>query len=130
MHGQRAGAFLDAVLGDVAISGFDDAREVDAPVLEEMLIFGGEDGVLQDLGNLLEGEQNAALQGEGGDLLAVVGVEFGDHVGAVGLQRVDFRQIDRINEEQPGANAAADSQYQQGRKGEPSGQLAPVHANG
>ena len=45
LHGQRAGAFGHAVAGDVAIGGFEDARDVHAPVLVKMLVFGGEDGV-------------------------------------------------------------------------------------
>ena len=104
------------------------ARQVHAPVLEEVLVLGGGDGVLQDVRDLLEREQDAALQGEGGDLLAVVGVEFGDHVGTEGFQGADFGEIARIDEEQAGADASGDGKNQQGGEGQASGELAAVHA--
>ena len=87
LHGERARAFGTAVRArQVAPGGAEYAREIHAPVLLEMLVFGGEDGVLQNRRDLIVGEQNAALQGERADQLAVVGVEFGDDVRAGSLR--------------------------------------------
>jgi len=49
-------------------------RKVHAPVLFKVLILGRKEGVLQDRRNLFVGEQDAALQSEAADDLAVVGV--------------------------------------------------------
>ena len=111
----------------IAVGGFEHAREIHAPVLEEMLVLGGGDGVLQDVRDLFEGEQDAALQREGADFLAVVGVELGDDVGAKRFQGVDFGKVAGIDEQQAGADAAGDGQNQQSGKGQTSGELAPVH---
>ena len=67
-------------------------------MFEEMLIFRGGDGVLQNTRHLFIGEQNAPLQGEGGDLLAVVGIQLGDNVGTERLERVDLGKIDQVDE--------------------------------
>jgi hypothetical protein len=48
-------------------------------VLLEVLVFGGEDGVLQKFGNLVIGKQNASLKREGSYGLAIVGVKLGDN---------------------------------------------------
>ena len=47
LHRQSAGAFLDLMMADVVPGGLEDAREIDAPVFFEVLVFGGEDRVLQ-----------------------------------------------------------------------------------
>jgi hypothetical protein len=62
-----------------------------------MLVFRREDGVLQNLRNLLVGKQNAPLQREISDHLPVVRVQFGDDVGAIILQRADLRKVARID---------------------------------
>ena len=108
LHGQSAGALGDAVVSDIVPGGFEHAREIDAPVLLEMLVFGGENRVLEYLRNLAVGEQDAPLDGERADRLAVVGVEFGDDVRVVILERVDFRQVARIDEEKPAGGAQGD----------------------
>src|SRR5260221_241604 len=46
-----------------------------------------------------------ALQREAAGQLTVIGVNFGDHVGAVGFQRANFRQIAGVNEKQAAARA-------------------------
>ena len=81
------------------------AREIHAPVLLEMLILGGENGVLQDLRELFVGEQHAALQGEVADHLAVIGIKFGDDVGLKIFEGVNLR-ADRWNKQTAGPPAA------------------------
>ena len=108
LHGQRAGALRGAAAGDVAPGGLEDAGEIDAPVLLEVLILGGDDGSSQNVGNLVVSQQDAALQSEGADGLAVIGVELGFDDGPVGLEGVNFRQVARIDEEQSGGSAQRD----------------------
>ena len=100
LHGEGAGAFSHAAFGNIAPGGFQDARDVHAPVFFEMLIFGGENGVFQYFRNLSVGKQDAALQREGADGLAVVGVKFGDNIGAIIFQRVNFRKVAGVNKQQ------------------------------
>jgi len=70
-----------------------------------MLVFDGGDGVIEDLGTLLVGHQDAALQREAAGELAVIGVNFGDDVRAVSFQRANFRQVAGVHEEQAAARA-------------------------
>src|SRR6266566_8230047 len=75
-------------------------RKVHAPMLFKVLIFGREDGVFQDLRNLLVGEQDAPLQSETADDLAVVGIKLGDNVGTKIFESANLRKVARINEDQ------------------------------
>src|SRR5580704_14491873 len=45
LHGQGAVAFSHAAAGNIAVSGFEYARDVHAPVLFKMLIFSGENRI-------------------------------------------------------------------------------------
>ena len=83
LHRQRAGAFGGAMADHVAPGGFEHARKIHAPVLLEVLVFGGDDRVPQDGRNLAVGEENPPLERERADRLAVVGVQLGDDDRAV-----------------------------------------------
>ena len=50
-----------------------------------------------DRRNLFPGKQNAPLQRESADLLAVVGIQLGDHIRTVIFERANFRQIARVD---------------------------------
>src|SRR5215472_19166453 len=91
--------------GEVAQRRGEDARKVDTPVLLEVLVFNGRDRVVEDLGALLVGHQDAALQRETADELAVIRVDLRDHIGAVGFERANLRQIADINEKQSAGDA-------------------------
>src|SRR5712672_2235320 len=97
LHADGAGASGDAALGKIAKCGAGDAWEVDAPVFLEVLIFDGGHRVVENLGTLLVGHQDAALQREAADELAVVGVNFSHHVGAIGLEGGNILQIASIH---------------------------------
>ncbi len=77
-----------------------DARQIDSLMLEEMLIFCGGDGVLQHRRDLFPGEKNAPLEGEISDLLAIIGVELGDHIRPIVLEGSDLRQIREVDKYQ------------------------------
>ncbi len=98
----------DAALDEIAERRAEDAREIDAPVLLEVLVLDGGDGVVENPGALLPGHQDAALQGEAADELAVIGVDFGDDVGTIGFQGADFREVAGVNEEQAASGAERD----------------------
>ncbi len=97
LHGDGAGPAGDAALNDISHRGAEHAREVDAPVLFEVLVLNRGDRAVQNFGTLLVGHQDAALQREAAGKLAVIGVNFGHHVGAVGFQRANFRQVAGVN---------------------------------
>ncbi len=98
LHGDGARAPGAPAFGQVAQGGREHAWEVDAPVFFEVLIFNGRDGIVENLGALLIGHQDAPLQREAADHLTIVGVNFGDYVRAIRFQSANFRQIARINE--------------------------------
>jgi len=50
LHRQRAGSLGDAMLDQIPPGRAGDASKINAPVLLEMLVLGGENGVLQDRG--------------------------------------------------------------------------------
>ena len=81
-------------------------------MLKEVLVLGRGDRVFQDRRDLFPSEQNAALQREISDLLAIVGVELGHHVGAIVFERADFRQIRGVNKHQPGGGAQQDDAHE------------------
>ncbi len=64
LHRDGAGPAGDAALDDVADCGAEHARKVDAPVLFEVLVLDGGDGVVQHFRTLLISHQDAALQRE------------------------------------------------------------------
>ena len=128
LHRQRAGAFGDAMREKIPPRRARDAREIHAPVLLEMLVLGGENGVLQDRRNLLVGQQDAPLQREAADDLAVVGVKFGDDVGTKIFQGANLREIARIDKQQPGQRADGNRGQQQQREGNASDNLAAAQA--
>ena len=108
LHRQRAGAFGGAMADHVAPGGLQHAREIHAPVLLEVLVFGGDDRVVQHGWNLAVGDQNAPLERECADGLAVVGVKLRHDDRPIVFQRVNFGQIARVNEQQADGRAQRD----------------------
>ena len=116
------------MLEDVAIGGAGDARKVDAPVIFVVLVFDGGDGVVENLGSLLPGHQDAALDGEAADELAIVGVNFGDYVGAIRFQRANFGEVAFVDEEQGRRRRRAQWRRGAGTRG-PRGQSVSSRAS-
>ena len=73
--------------------GAQHADVVDAPVLVEALVLGGEHRVLHDLGDLRDPDDRAALLAELADQHAVGGVDAQRDLGPVVGQRVDRREV-------------------------------------
>ena len=93
-------------------------------MLFEVLILGGQNGILQDLRVLLVAEKNAPLQCEVADNLAVVRVKFRDHVGLKILEGVNLREIAGINEQQSCQAADGNRAQQQQYKSDAPDNLA------
>ncbi len=93
---------------DVAGGGTCDAREIYAPVILEVLVFDGGDRVVENARGLFVSHEDAALQREAADHLAVVGVNFGDYRGAIGFEGADFREVAGVHEEQSASRAERD----------------------
>ena len=65
-----------------------------------MLVLDGGDGGVQHPGTLLVRHQDAALQRETAGKLAVIRVDFRDHVRSVSFQRANLRQIAGVDKQQ------------------------------
>jgi hypothetical protein len=89
-------------------------------MLLEVLILGGDDRILKHFRDLFVGKKNAALQREGADGLAVVGVKLGDRIRAVVFERVNFGKVARVNEQQAGARAECNRQEEQKSERQPA----------
>src|ERR1051326_7163815 len=81
LHGQRGSALRPRSRSDIAVGGAHHAPEIDAPVLLKVLVFGGENGVAQDLRKIIVRSQHAALQGKRPDLPALIVIKLGDSAG-------------------------------------------------
>ena len=128
LHRKGAGALGDTMRQQVPPGRARHACEVHTPVLFEVLVFGGENGVLQDRRNLLVGEQDAALQGETPDNLAVVCIELGDNIGTEIFESTDLGKVARINKQQPCQRPNGDRAQQQHCKGDTSDNLAAAQS--
>ena len=113
LHGERGGALGAAVAAQVVPERAGDAEDVDAPVRLEALVFNGDDGLAQDRGKVVVVDHDAALQREGADDAALLVVEIGGGGGAVALQVVNLRQIDGVDQREPGQRAGDDGQGEQ-----------------
>ncbi len=105
LHGDGAGATSDSPFHEISEAGAEHTWKVDAPVLFEMLVLDGRNSVVEYPRTLLVGHQDAALQREAAGQLAVIGVNFRDHVGTVRFQRANFRQVAGVNKQQTAARA-------------------------
>ena len=118
LHGDRRGALLGGVGGEVRQRGPEQAADVDAVVAVELAVLDGEEGDLDLVGDLVERDRLAVLQLEDGDLGAVDVVG----VGALG-QRLERRQLDRQllvgvgDLPQPGRDGDDDRRREQGSGG-------------
>src|SRR5580658_7187205 len=119
LHRQRAGTLRRAAADHIAPRRFEHARKIHAPVLLEVLVLRAEDGVVQDGGNLRVSYQDAPLQGERADGLPIVRVQLRDDDRAIILQRVYFRQVARVNEQQPDGRAERNRANDQKGKRQP-----------
>ena len=79
----------------------------------EVLVLDGGDGVVEDLRGLLVGHEDAALQREAADHLAVIGVNFRDYRGAIGFEGANFGQVAGVDEEKSAGRAECDGAEQQ-----------------
>ena len=93
---------------NVAIRGADDAPEINSGVTVEIFVFDRDQRVAQHGRKIVVAGDHAALQRERSDHAVVIVVEFGDGTGAVGFERVDLRQVGRVDEQQSGRRADQD----------------------
>src|SRR5258708_31081420 len=92
-------------MNDVADRGAGNARKIDAPMFLKVLVFDGRDGVEENSGALLVRHQDPALQRKAADELSVVRVNFRNNVRPVGFERMYFRQVAGVNEQQARSRA-------------------------
>jgi len=130
LHGDGAGAFRFAALQQVTVSGPRDAREIDSPVILKVLVFDAGDGIEEYFGALLVGHEDAALQGEAADHLAVIGVDLRHHIGAVGFKRANLRQVARVHKEQAAGGSERDGAEKQEGQGDAVNQFPAAQPQG
>ena len=89
---------LDDVLG----RGDDDTRDADAEVAIETCILGREDGLVEARRDVVELDDDAPLRRELADDLSVRGIDAGDRVRSVVVERRNPGQVTGIGEHDPG----------------------------
>src|SRR4029077_20657951 len=67
----------------------------------KVLVFDGCHRVVENFGALLVRHQDAPLQRKASYKLAVIGIDLGDNRWAIRFERVNLRQVARINKQQP-----------------------------
>jgi hypothetical protein len=111
---------------DVVVGGAGDAEDVDAPVGLEVLVFNGDNGLAQDRGEVVVVDEDAAFEGEGTEGTALDIVELGGGGGAVALEVVDLRQVDRVNKGEAGQGAGDSGEAEENAKSDAAGELAAM----
>jgi len=90
-------ALLLAAADEIAGRGPDDAERIDATVLIEALVFGRQDGLLHDLGDVLDMDDLASFFPELSDQIAVGGEDAQRNLWAIIGQNLERREV-RIGE--------------------------------
>src|SRR5204862_5579389 len=109
--GGALGTTAAAVLLRVEHRGARDAGEVDAAVLVEILVLGGDEGVDDELGNRLDRDIESPLARVFGEQRAVGGVHPRHDRGFVVLQLGVIRQRLRVVPQQAGCRRDRDNEY-------------------
>src|SRR6185437_1322349 len=71
----------------------------------EVPVFGGNNRVLQNFGDLVVGQQNSSLQRKTADGRAVIRIKFGHYIGPVIFELLNLRQVAAVNKQQPNGRA-------------------------
>ena len=122
------GAALDLLLEDVGVhAGAQRPQPVDAAVLEEVLVLGGQEGLHHVAGDPLVGDHPAPLLEELSDHLAVGAHDLRDHRGPVVRERLHRGQVagepevPRHRGEQPGVDEGEQEEDRPAQRGAPPG---------
>ena len=81
-----------------------------------MLVLDSGNGVVENFRTLLVGHQDTALDGKAAGELAVIGIDLRHHIGAIGFQRADFRQVACVNEKKTASRAQRNRTKQEKRE--------------
>ncbi len=104
--------------------GSGDAEDVDAPVGLEVLVFNGDNGLAKDGGEVVVVDDDAAFEGEGAEGAAFLVEQLGGGGWAIALEVVDLREIDGVDEGQPGEGAGDGGERKEDAEDEATGSLA------
>ena len=95
---------LDAV-EDIARQSQDDRRDAQADVRVEVGIFGGDERLAKERGDVVVADDQPSLDGEVANQLAVGGVDARDGARVVVVERGNFREIAGVCEQHAAQNA-------------------------
>src|SRR5215472_4269264 len=105
LHGQCRGALGAALQQNVTPRCPEDTPHIYAPVLLEILVFGGDQGIAQNLREVGVAVDDAPLQRELANDAVLVVVKLGDGAGAIMFELGDLRQVGGVDEDQPADGA-------------------------
>ena len=125
LHGERGRALSAAVTADVVPRRPSHAEDIDTPVRREAFVFNGDDGLAQHRRKVFVVDHLAPLQRKRTDDASLAVVEISGGGRAVALEVVNLRQIDGIDQHEPGQRARNHSQEEQRGKGVLAGELTP-----
>src|ERR1700722_3611912 len=125
LHGQRGRALDAAVAAQIVKHRAGDAQDIDAPVRLEALVFNGNDSLAEDGREVIETDDNAALECERTDNVVVAIVDIGCGGGPIALKILDLGQIDGIDERCPGERSRNDGEQEEEAKRNVAGQFVP-----
>ncbi|NJN39928.1 MAG: hypothetical protein HC807_02345, partial [Gammaproteobacteria bacterium] len=118
LHGDRTGALPLAPREEVGVGCSYDADIIDALMAVEPFVFGGEDGLLHDLGNRVDLHDRPALLAELADERAVGRVDPQRDLGLVGGEHLDGGEVRKGQEHhESGERRAHDREPREEREG-------------
>jgi hypothetical protein len=123
LHGQRGCALRPAVGVDVGVRRLDRAKQIDAPVALEALVFDGDNGIAQHRRNVGVRDDDAPFQRERADLFPVNIQQNRRGIRAVTGQIVHLRHLDGVHHHQPAHRAQHARGREQQQKHPPRGHL-------
>ena len=93
------GALFFSTANNIARGGAQNSERIDAAVLVEAFVLGGQDGLLEDFRRVLDAQEGTALLAEFADQVTVCGIDAQRNLGAVIGQDVERREV-RVDQRQ------------------------------
>ena len=109
------------------ISGDDDARDAEADVLIEAVVFGREDGLFEEGRDAFVGDDLAPLDRELADDFAARAVDARDRARRVVVEGGDPGEVAGVGEDDPGRDSQPCRQHEERDDDQPAGETYKAH---